>query len=371
MNVNRRTWTLLIVAVAVIGGVYAITLWQRARETRRLLDELQVPDHAVAAQATTSLRERVPSVREQLVDLAEQEGSPARWRAVKLLGLASGDASRDVLMGALEASDPIVRAAAAGALAERGVRGAADRVAMLATSTQEPMQVRLAAVRALRQFRTSTHVAEMAELATDRGDPPPPEESEEEEAAEEEPADDEATEGVATEDEAADEPTEEPAETEEAEAEETAATSEEEAEEWSDETEQLRIEAVRTIAVLGASGGEHEGAGTSPTARAAEVLAEACSTVEHSDEVRQAACYAWVDLAQMQMGEEILADAVEALIGAADDEIGDVRVAAVQGLSTLEPPTDLRDDVEQVMEDALNDDHYWVRVAAGEEPISG
>jgi HEAT repeat protein len=73
----------------------------------------------------------------------------------------------------------------------------------------------------------------------------------------------------------------------------------------------------------------------------------------------------------MQMGEEILADAVEALIGAADDEIGDVRVAAVQGLSTLEPPADLRDDVEQVMQDALNDDHYWVRVAAGEEPISG
>ncbi|MBD3293595.1 MAG: hypothetical protein GF393_11780, partial [Armatimonadia bacterium] len=179
MNVNRRTWTLLIVAVAVIGGVYAITLWQRARETRRLLDELQSPDHAVATQAMTSLRERVGSVEEQLVTFAQQEGRPARWRAIELLTHAGGDASREAMMQGLSASESTVRAAAARALAERGVRAAADRIAMLAAAEDEPMEVRLASIRALQVFETGTHLAEIAELATDRP-PPPPEEPEEE-----------------------------------------------------------------------------------------------------------------------------------------------------------------------------------------------
>jgi HEAT repeat protein len=291
---------------------------------------------------------------------------------VTLLGLSSDDASRDVLMSALEADDPTVRAAAIGALGERAVRGAADRVAMFATADSQPMAVRLAAIRALRQFGTSTHVAEMAELATDRP-PPPPEEPEEddaeaEEAPPEDAADEAGTDETSDEAETAGEEAAEIGETDEA-AEEAEAPAEEEAEEWSDDTLELRIEAVRTIAVLGAANGEE--AGGNVTATAIEVLAEACSQLEHSDEVRQAACYAWVDLAQMEMSEEVNTDAVEALVGAADDEVGDVRVAAVHGLSTLEPPEALRDDVQRVMEDALDDDHYWVRVAAGEEPIGG
>ncbi|MFW5868179.1 MAG: HEAT repeat domain-containing protein, partial [Armatimonadota bacterium] len=343
-------WTLLIVAVAVIGGVYAITVWQRSRETQRLMEELRSPDHAVAAQAMTLLRERIASVDEELVEIAAQEGAPARWRAIELLAHADGDASRDALMNALQAPDPVVRAAAASALAERGVRGAADRIALMATAEEESMPVRLAAVRALQSLRTTTHLAELTRLATDRPPPPP---VEEEADADEEPAD--AEEPAA--DEAAD-PAEEPVE-------------EEPAEEWSDDTEDLRIEAVRAIAVLGAHGEGAGAAGERPAQRAVAVLAEAAGPREHSARVRQAACYALTDLAQLELTDDVRTRVVEELLAAADDEIGDVRIAAIHGLSVLTPPAELRDRVRQAMEDALSDDHYWVRVAAGEEPIGG
>ncbi len=338
MKVNRRTWTLLIVAVAVIGGVYAITVWQRGRETRRLLDELRSPDHAVAAQAMTSLRDRVPSVRKQLMQDAAQGSGPMRWRAIELLAQVKGADSREMLMNALQDSDPTVRASAAQSLGERGVRGSADRIALLAASGEEPIEVRLAAIRALQMLGTTTHLAEIARIATIRP-PPPPEEAEEAEEAEE-------TAEV-----------EAPAEPEEL---------------WSDDTAELRVEAVRTIAVLGASASpEGAATGTSPAIEAVNVLTEACSPEEHNDEVRQAACYALTDLAQLTTDEEVRTLAIDALLDAISDEIGDVRIAAIHGLNLLPVPASRRDAVERTMAEALNDQHYWVRVAAGEEPIGG
>ncbi|MFO8081235.1 MAG: HEAT repeat domain-containing protein [Armatimonadota bacterium] len=343
---NRRTWTLLIVTVAVIGGVYAITLWQRARETQRLMSELQSPDHAVAAQAMTSLRERVASVNDELIAIARQEGTDARWRALELLAHDTTASSREVLTDALQAPDPVVRAAAASALGERGIRGAADRIAMLAGAEQEQMEVRLAAVRALQKLRTPTHLAEMSRIATDRP-PPPPEEPEEQ--AEEATDAEEAAEA------------QEAGETEEG----------PEAEEWSDDTEQLRIEAVRAVAVLGAQSGPAGALGDDPATAAGIVLTEATSPVEHSDRVRKAACYALTDLAQLELSEDVRTVVVRSLLEASDDEIGDVRIAAIHGLKTVQAPMDLRDEVARAMEDALDDEHYWVRVAAGEEPIGG
>ena len=341
MKVNRRTWTLLIVAVAVIGGVYAITVWQRGRETRRLLDELRSPDHAVAAQAMTSLRDRVPSVRKQLMQDAAGTTGPTRWRAIELLAEVKDAASRDALMNALQDADPTVRASAAMSLGKRGVRGAADRIAILAASDDELIEVRLAAIRALAMLGTATHVAEVASIATTRPAPPP-----------EEP--------------------EEPVETEEAEAAEEVEAPAEPEEEWSDETAELRVEAVRTIATLGASA-RPEGAatGTSPAIEAVNVLTEACSPEEHNDEVRQAACYALTDLAELSTDGELRTLAIDALLEAADDEVGDVRIAAIHGLTLVTVPASRSDAVAKAMADALNDQHYWVRVAAGEEPIGG
>ncbi|MGI5816603.1 MAG: HEAT repeat domain-containing protein [Armatimonadota bacterium] len=366
---NRRTLTLLVVAVAVIGGVYAITLWQRSRETHRLMEELQSPDHAAAAQAMMSLRERAPSVREQLIQIAGQEAGHVRWRAVTLLGEVEGQASRDVLLNALQARDPIVRAAAITALAQRDVRAAGDRIAMFATDQEEPMQVRLAAVRAIQRLRTGAHFAEMARLATDRPPPPPEPEEEPAEDAVEEPAEAISEEPVEAAEAAAEAPAEEAAEEVAVAAAEAPA---EEAEEWSDDTIELRIEAVRAVAILGAAARQHVGdAAESPAETAAEVLAEACGPEEHNATVRQAACYAMTDLASLDDSAEVRARAVQVLLRAVADEVGSVRVAAIHGLSTVRVPAELRDQVQRAMNEALNDDHYWVRVAAGEEPIGG
>ncbi len=53
MKVNRRTAMLLIIVLVVIVGVYAITQWQRARETGNLLEALKSTDHSEATKAAT------------------------------------------------------------------------------------------------------------------------------------------------------------------------------------------------------------------------------------------------------------------------------------------------------------------------------
>jgi len=291
----------------------------------------------------TSLRDRVPSVRKHLMQDAAQSTGPMRWRAIELLAEVKDADSREVLMNALQDAAPTVRASAAMSLGKRGVRGSADRIAILAASGEEPIEVRLAAIRALDMLGTATHLAEISRIATDRP-PPPPEEPEEPEAAEDAEAEAEAE-------------VEAPAEPEEL---------------WSDDTAELRVEAVRTIATLGA-GARPEGAatGTSPAIEAVNVLTEACSPEEHNDEVRQAACYALTDLAELTTDEEVRTLAIDALLDAAADEIGDVRIAAIHGLGLVTVPASRSDAVAKTMAEALNDQHYWVRVAAGEEPIGG
>ncbi len=101
------------------------------------------------------------------------------------------------------------------------------------------------------------------------------------------------------------------------------------------------------------------------------MLAEACSPEEHNDEVRQAACYAIADLATRVTDEEVRGIAADALLKAATDEIGDVRIAAVHSLEVIPVPADRRETVDSALANAINDEHYWVRVAAGEEPIGG
>ncbi len=334
MNVNRRTATLLIVVVIVIGGVYAITWWQRSRETRRLLADLMVDDHGVATKAMMGLRQRAPSIRGQLIGFVRRGNRHVKWRAASLLSEVRDRETREALTEALTDAVPEVRLQAALSLAKLGVRGAADRIALMAQNEDEPVFVRAGMVRALMLLRSETHLAEVAALAEDRPPPPPPEE-------------------------------EEPGETEEAEDPEEA----EEAEEYVDELAPLRIEAVRATAVLAAAS-EAGASGTgdeAPAMRAVEVLSQS-STVdeEPNDEVRQAACYALGDLAKLVSDDEVHSRVIEALLAALDDEVGDVRIAALHSLRILRPPVELRQAVHRALEEARNDDHYWMRYAAEE-----
>lgn len=311
---------LLIIFVAVIGGVYAITLWQRGRETERLLTEVQSTNHGTATDAIMSLRERVPSVRQELIGLMRHADPNVRWRAALLLGEAADRESRDALLAALTDDAPTVRAQATLGLAKRGVRPSADRIALIAATDWEDAAVRVAALQALRMMRASEYLDQAMVIAGDR--PPPP-----------------------------------PAETED---------DEEEVEEYTDDTALLRVEAVHAVATLGAA---HPDA-TSRAAALELLAASADAAQEPNSEVRRAACYAIGDFATGVRSDELQRDAVGALIAAMDDEIGDVRIAAAHSLRIMPTPTEMRDSVRRAMNSALNDDHYWVREAA-EEAVSG
>jgi|LSQX01.1.fsa_nt_gb HEAT repeat protein len=317
MRVNRRTLTLLIVAVVVIGGVYAVTLWQRSQETRRLVADLQSPDHAVAASAMMTLRDRVPAISDELVEFLGSAQGPVRWRSAVLLGEAGDRVSRDALIAALRDEHATVRAQAALSLAKRQIPAAADTIALIASADEEPIELRIAALRALRSLRTGTHFGEVAGLLKDRPATPKP------------------------------------------------AEGEEGAEEWTDETAALRAEAARTAAVLGAAarGADEE---QQPAVEAAAALAEAATPIEPDDDVRQAAAYALADLAILSPLPDVRARVTEALLIAADDEIGDVRVAAIYGLRLVEHPREMADRVAATIQEAASDDHYWVRQAAQE-----
>ena len=85
--------------------------------------------------------------------------------------------------------------------------------------------------------------------------------------------------------------------------------------------------------------------------------------VEPKADVRMAAAYALADLGRSLTDQTALGKAVQGLIEAMGDETGDVRVAAAMGLSQVYPPKSARAQVEQVLRDHMDDDHYWVREA--------
>ncbi len=319
---NRRTVTLLVVAVVVVGGVYAITWWQRSRETQRLLEEVESPDHGIATEAILTLRERVPSVQEELLGLMDHRDASVRWRAALLLAESDDARSRELLDRALRDEAPSVRAEAALSLGKRGGRGSADRIGLLAASDTEPVAVRTAAMRALQMLRTGTHLAEAIAVARDRPPPPPPE-------------DDEAF------------------------------------EDYVDETAPLRLQAVRTAGVLGSTSGAGSEMEGSRAEQAVEMLRESADADEEpNDEVRQAACYALGDLARLAGDEEVQRDAVHGLITGLEDEVGDVRIAAAHSLRLAPVPKTMRESVRIAMRELANDDHYWVREIA-EEAVAG
>ena len=328
---------LLVIVVAVVGGVYAITSWQRTRETSRLLTDVQSTNHGVATDAMISLRERVPSVASELINLMRHTDPNVRWRAANLLADASDARSRDALLAALTDDSPTVRMQAVLALGKRDVRDSADQIALIASSEFEDLAVRTAALQALRMLRTGTHLAEAIAIAGDR--PPPPPAVDDEEVAEAEA---------------------------EAEVEEAA----EEAEEYSDDTVLLRQEALYTVAALGGTY-RADTAERGPALDAADALVEGSdASIEHDSDVRRAACYALGDLASLVRNEQVHRRAVEALIAAMTDEVGDVRIAATQTLRLVPVPAEMSNDVNRALEDAVNDDHYWVRRAA-EEAVRG
>ena len=353
MPVNRRTVTLIAVVVAVIAGVYAITWWQRARETQRLLQDLHAQDHAGATEAIEGLRDRAGAVRDELLAMLVEGDDHTRWRAAELLAFAGGAAARTALTRALDDPYADVRLNAALSLAKLRVRDAAPRIAQLATDPEEELAVRLAAVNALRMLSAEAQLDALIELVEARPAPPPAE---------------------------GDEPPE-PAE---------GAAAAEVVEPAVDDTWLLRAAAVRAAAIIGAAARPTAGAAKAepppsepaearpglepagPAARVAELLDDSTDPlIEPNANVRQAACYALADLVALQPDEQVRARGVDALLAALKDESSEVRIAAVHTLRIIRVPPDRMQTVADAFAEALNDDHYWVRQAAMEATDGG
>lgn len=327
MNVNRRTALLLVIVVIVIGGVYAITRWQQARETKELLFLLHSEDHGEAMNAMSGLRERAGAIEGQLTKNLETGRDAVRWRSAVLLGSVRSIEAKKALENALTDDYDDVRMNAALSLGKLADRGAADRLALMAASEKEDIPVRTAAVRALILLKSGPHLPEVAEIAGQR--PPLPPTEEEIEAGAEVPPDD---------------------------------------------TAQLRATAVAAVGVLGGIADEEVAgrvrdskgrAGSSAADSALNVLEESINPeLEPNPVVRQAACLGVADLVRGATEDQVRSDAVRVLVQAYEDEEGDVRVAAIHALSLVSLPDSVQAEAAGRITEAKNDDHYWVREAA-------
>jgi len=118
----------------------------------------------------------------------------------------------------------------------------------------------------------------------------------------------------------------------------------------------LRMEAARAL-------------GAVATSDAVKVLSdELIGGVEPNERVRTAMAYALGDaMAGVEVVEEDVGRALDALIEAASDEVGDVRIAAINSLLRVSWPDEQSDRVEQILTQAQADPHYWVRYAVAPE----
>ena len=124
----------------------------------------------------------------------------------------------------------------------------------------------------------------------------------------------------------------------------------EDEDEDTDDSWQLRIEAARALGAIGAC--------------EAIVAARRIGNTSEADvRVRTAIVYALGD-ALANGDSDGFAVGFPVLIEAARDELGDVRVAAIDVLRRIAPPADRESTVEQILEEAQRDPHYWVRQAA-------
>ena len=121
-----------------------------------------------------------------------------------------------------------------------------------------------------------------------------------------------------------------------------------------DDSWQLRIEAARALGAVGTD------------QAVAELAGQATSAAEPDMRVRRAIAYALGDaLGSGGATEEGFSAGFDTLLEAADDEVGDVRIAAVDSLRRISPPEEQASRAESVLEEARRDPHYWVREAAG------
>lgn len=304
MNVNKRTIKTLVVIALIVVVAVAIAQISTARRTGRYLQDLASQDPGDVMDALAALRDRGTAVGPRLAEVLQAGQADAAPRAAWLLGMTGSHDGDAELLAALHSEDPALRIAALEALGQLQVASAVQPVSAILADKAEKKELRAVAANTLGAIGDETAVAALTAALAERPAPAP-----------------EAPEG-------AEAPKPPP-----------------------DETIPVRVAAARALGRL-----QH--------VSAIDALVVATSEAEPDPEVRTAAAYALGDVAAQATDDAEAAKAVQGLLGALKDEVGDVRIAAVYSLGKTSPPPALETAVAAAVRDAEQDDHYWARQGA-------
>lgn len=298
---NNRTLTVLVIVAVILVGALVADKVGEARSTNRYLADLAGQDPSKVMDAMTELGGRGDAVRGRLIELLQSPDAEGASRAALLLGNSRHEAAAQALLGALSNEAPAVRIAAMQALGRMAYEPAAAQISAILGNMTEATEIRIAAAYALGMIGGTGCVEPLAQVL---GEVPPP---------------------------ASDDP---------------------EAEAPPDTALNVRLAAARAL-------------GQSRQGAAAQALAKTLQpNFDPSPEVRLAAAYALGDVGGFGAEHAAREAAVRGLLNGAKDANGDVRVASLHSLGRLNVPEVLQAQVGQVVLTALNDDHYWARLAA-------
>jgi HEAT repeat protein len=303
MQVNNRTITVLVIVAVILVGALVADKVGEARSTKRYLEDLAGQDPSKVMDAMVELGGRKGAVRGRLIELLQSPDPEGASRAALLLGSSPNEAAAQALLGALNNEAPAVRIAALQALGRMAYEPAAAQISAILGNKTESPEIRVSAAYALGMIGGAGCVEPLAQVLAEVPPPPPGDDAE----AEPPPPD-------------------------------TALN--------------VRLAAARAL-------------GQSRQGAAAEALGNTLKPeAEPSPEVRLAAAYALGDVGGSGAEHASRETAVRGLLNGAQDESGDVRVASLHSLGRLTVPEVLQAQVGQVVLAALNDDHYWARIAA-------
>jgi HEAT repeat protein len=305
--VNTRSTISIIVVILILGGIYAITSYQIGVRTQEHVSALDSDDTASVTRAMDALGSQSPGIVPRIEPLLTNDDPLVRSRAVVLIGMCGTSGDSAVLLPLLKSDgDKFVRRDVTVALGKLGGEGVVPALMTVVADEQEEMSVRAGAATALGALETLEAVPALLKALDTR--PPAAEPSPDENADEEE---------------------------------------------VEDLSRPLRVAAAEALGHL-------------QFAKGLDALrAAADEATEPADVVRIAAVYALGDIAVGNDNDEELRQITEGLVAAYADSVGDVRIAAVQSLGKVRFfPEALHAPVSQLLSDAEDDAHYWVREAA-------
>lgn len=391
MKVKRRTTIIVVIIVVILVAVLAITRWQRAVATQKLLKELPGDDYSKIEDAMTQLKERGRSIVPALLGLLQDRSSDAaRWRAASLLGDVGTRAAHEPLLAALKDPAPEVRTAAALSLGRLKVKTAVQPLMGLLADNKEKPSVRIAAAQALGLIGDPTASKPLRDALADRLEALQAAAA----AADKAVTDAETALKTAREDLAK-------ATADKLEAARKAVEEKEKALADARKAAEKPRAALAAAAKAAPAGPQPPAAPAAPSkpgtaaeppplptdtlwelraaaARAlgmagddsaAITLTESLDTMKEPNvEVRVAAAYALGDLARRARKRDtqtaIINGLLRVLDKASDEKVGDVKAAAIWSLQFVSAPTHLEARVEEALKRSAEDDFYWAREAA-------